>query len=298
MSSRITEAMTSRLVLSDIQSVAERLSRSQTKLSSGKELTRPSDDPFATSRALLHRDELAANQQYQGNVQDASAWQSATDTALGQLGDLAQRAREIVVRGANDTLDATARSAIADELDQIADGMKGIGNTQYAGRYIFAGSATQTPPYAVGGGDAYAGNADVLQREIGTGVRVPVNVIGQDVVGDGSTGLLGAIRRAAADLRAGGSIDALRTTDLQAIDAGSDAVTSTRAVVGARVNRLDAATDRLQQLEQASTQLLSQTEDADMAKTMIDLTMQQSVYQAALKAGANLIQPSLMDFLH
>jgi len=38
-------------------------------------------------------------------------------------------------------------------------------------------------------------------------------------------------------------------------------------------------------------------EDADMAKTLVDFSTQQAVYQAALKSGANLIQPSLMDFL-
>ena len=34
-----------------------------------------------------------------------------------------------------------------------------------------------------------------------------------------------------------------------------------------------------------------------MAKTLIDFSTQQAVYQAALKAGAKIIQPSLMDFL-
>ena len=42
---------------------------------------------------------------------------------------------------------------------------------------------------------------------------------------------------------------------------------------------------------------LSNTEDADMAKTLIDFSTQTSAYQAALKAGANIVQTSLMDFL-
>ena len=132
MSSRITDGMTARLVLSDIQSISERMARTQERLSSGKELTLPSDDPFATSRSLLYREELASNVQYQRNAQDAASWQEVTDAALGQIGDLVLRARELVVRGANDTLDAGGRAAIASELDQIIDAMKGIGNTRYA----------------------------------------------------------------------------------------------------------------------------------------------------------------------
>jgi flagellar hook-associated protein 3 FlgL len=296
-SGRITDGMTARLVLSDIQSVAERMSRSQERMSSGKQLTRPSDDPFATSRALMYREELAANVQYQRNAEDASSWQSVTDTALGQIGDLVQRARELVVRGANDTLDATGRAAIAGELDQITEAMKGIGNTQYAGRYVFSGSATQTEPYATGGADGYAGNGDLIEREIGRGVRIAVNVTGDTVLGDGSSGLIGAMRTAAANLRVGGDMNALRTTDLRAITTAQDALSTTRAAVGARANRLDAAADRLSQMEGAATQLLSNTEDADFAETLIDYSMQSSAYQAALKSGANLIQPSLMDFL-
>jgi flagellar hook-associated protein 3 FlgL len=273
------------------------MSRTQERMSSGKQLSRPSDDPFATSRALMYREELAANVQYQRNAEDASSWQSVTDTALGQVGDLVLRARELIVRGANDTLDATGRAAIASELDQITEAMKGIGNAQYAGRYIFAGSATQTEPYSAGGGDGYAGNTDLIEREIGKGVRIPVNVTGDTVLGDGSTGLIGAMRSAAANLRAGGDMNALRTTDLQAITAAQDTISTTRAAVGARANRLDAAADRLSQLEGAASQLLSNTEDADFAETLVNYSMQSSAYQAALKSGANLIQPSLMDFL-
>ena len=42
---------------------------------------------------------------------------------------------------------------------------------------------------------------------------------------------------------------------------------------------------------------LSDTEDADIAKTLIDLNSQSAAYQAALRAGANIVQTSLMDFL-
>jgi flagellar hook-associated protein 3 FlgL len=124
-------------------------------------------------------------------------------------------------------------------------------------------------------------------------VQVPVNVTGDTVV----TPLLAAIRQAAVDLRAGGTPANLSTVDLAAIDAASDSILTTRASVGARTNRLTAAADRLQQLEEAQTKQLSDTEDADVAQTMIDFSTQSAVYQAALKAGANLIQPSLLNFL-
>jgi flagellar hook-associated protein 3 FlgL len=290
---RITDSMTSRNVLADIQNVQQKLTTTTDRLSSGKQITQPSDDPFGTSRALLYRGEIAANTQYQTNTNQATAWLNSTDTALSSISSDAARARDLLLEGANGSMSQTDKDAIADELDQLADSIKTAGNTQYAGSYIFSGTATQTQPFTVGGLDTYAGNTQTINRAIGQSVTMPVNVTGDTVVSP----VLAAIRQAAIDLRTGGTPGNLGTTDLNALDAATDNISETQAIVGARQNRLAAASSRLQQLNVAQTQQLSDVEDADMAQTMIDFSTQSAVYQAALKAGANLIQPSLMNFL-
>jgi flagellar hook-associated protein 3 FlgL len=290
---RVTSGMISRGVLSDIQSVYAQLANTQNTLSSGKQISKPSDDPFGTSRALLFRGELAANKQYQTNVGEATSWLSTTDTALSSVNDDTQRARDLILQGANGTMSQTDRDAIADELEQLAESIKTAGNTQYAGNYVFAGTATQTQPFTMGATDTFNGNTGSISREIDENVTVPVNVDGSAVISP----VVAAIRQAITDLRAGGTPANLSGSDLQAIDTASDTIASTRAVVGARQNRLSLATNRLQQLEQAQTQSLSDTEDADMAQTMVSFSQQSAVYQAALRAGASLIQPSLLDFL-
>jgi flagellar hook-associated protein 3 FlgL len=190
------------------------------------------------------------------------------------------------------------RTSAATELDQIIEEIKSVGNTQYAGQYIFAGSMTTTPPYTPGGADAYAGDAATVYREIGPGVTVPLNIDGGSVIGDGATpgSLLATLRTVSNDLKTNNST-ALQTADIKAIDVALDSVSTAQANVGARTNRLDTALSRLQQLEESTTSLLSSTEDADVAKTLVDFSQQQAVYQAALKSGAQIIQPSLMDFL-
>jgi flagellar hook-associated protein 3 FlgL len=219
-----------------------------------------------------------------------------TDIALALMGEIVLRARELVAQGANGAAGQTARDAIATEIEQLVDSLKSVANAQYAGRYVFAGSETLTPPYQVGAGDGYAGNAAALRREIGPDVQIDLNVTGQAVIGDASGGLLATLRTVVAHLRAGDTA-ALQGGDLTAIDAAHETITTARATVGARADRLENAAARLQQVEDTSARLLSETEDADMAKALIDFSMQQAVYQSALKAGANVIQPSLMDFL-
>jgi flagellar hook-associated protein 3 FlgL len=294
---RITQSTLSRTVLGDLQTAALRLAKTQQKISSGKELTAPSDSPYLASRALQLRSELEANKQYQDNVSEARAWQSETDSALDAINKYTLRARDLVVRAGAGTLSQTDLDAISKEIDQLAAAIKTEGNAQYGGRYIFSGTSTDTAPYA-DADDLYHGAASpsAVRREIGPGVQVQVNIVGSDVIGDGTTGILGALRQISADLAAG-NIGSLQNADLGALDAAHDQLLSQRAVSGALGNRLETAAGRLSELEESTTKLLSNTEDADMAKTLVDFSTQQAAYQAALQAGARMLQPSLLDFL-
>jgi flagellar hook-associated protein 3 FlgL len=307
MHTRITSGMVRRHILSDLNAVSAKLTKSQMKAASGKEITRPSDDPFDASRAMALRQTLAATKQYQRNAQDAVGWQEATEQALAQITDAVHRARELALQGATDSTDAVSRESIAIELEQVIDGIKQNANATYRGNFLFSGSETDAPPYELGLGDNYLGDEAGLSplqpgvlREIGPGVTMSVNTVGREFLGDGQSGsdgkLLDVLRDAAADLRAGNT-DALRGTDLERLDENLDLLLEVRARNGARSNRLESALSRLAEVEEATVRQLSETEDADMAKTLIELNSQQSAYQAALRAGANLSQGSLMDFL-
>jgi flagellar hook-associated protein 3 FlgL len=303
MSTRITNQMISRSVLADLNDVSTRLSKTQQRMSSGKQITRASDDPYGTSRALTLRSDVAATQQYQRNVGEAVAWQDVTDAALSKITDSVQRAHELAIQGASDAAGPAARKAAAAEIDQLIESVKQEANASFGGRYVFSGTSTNVRPYAVGGADTYAGDAGTVAREIGPGVSVQVNVLGSDVLGNGQAAadgkLLNVLRDISAHLKSGTVADAntLRSTDLQGLDANLDAIGTVRATVGATTNRLETADSRLQQVEESTTKLLSDVEDADMAKTYVDFSMQQSVYQSALRAGANIVQQSLLDFL-
>jgi flagellar hook-associated protein 3 FlgL len=307
MSARITGAMVRRHVLADLNAVSARLAKSQTKLASNKEISRPSDDPFDASRAMALRQSLTATRQYQRNAQDAVGWQEATEQALAQITDSVHRARELLVRGASGSSDATSRVSIANEIDQLIDGIKQNANATYRGSHVFAGSATDIQPYRIGLDDTYQGDEAGLDplipgvlRELGPGVTLSINAVGREFLGDGSSGddgkLLDVLRDAAAHLRSGDT-DALRDADLAGLDANLDILLEVRARNGARSNRIESALSRLAEVEEATIRQLSETEDADVAETIIELNSQQAAYQAALRSGASLTQGSLMDFL-
>jgi flagellar hook-associated protein 3 FlgL len=305
MTMRLSNQMLAHNTLSQLQDVSNDLYKTQRKMSSGKEITRPSDDPFGTTRAVSGRRDVEDIKQLQKNVDDALSWQGVTEVALSRITDVVQRARELLVQGASDSNSADQREAIAKEIDQLVETAKTEANGSYGGRYIFSGTQTNTKPYNVGGTDAYNGDAGNIVRTIGPGVSVPVNVRGADFLGgdpavaqpDGL--LLSTLRTVATDLRTptATASNALRGTDLQALDRNLDNITAIRATVGATTNRLDTAVLRLRELEETSTEDLNKIEGADMAKTLTDFSLQQAVYQSALKTGANIVQNSLLDFL-
>ncbi len=303
MTMRITEGMTRRTVLQDLSSSKARLTQLQREISSGHRITRPSDDPFGTGRTLQLTGELEGFKQYKSNVDDGIGWVTATETALSRISDSVQRARELLVQGGNDSNGQVAREGVAAEIEALTEAVKQEASVTYDARYIFSGTATETRPYEPGAGDTYQGDEGTIQRVIGQGVSVGVNVNIQTILGNGAAAgdnkLLDVLRDIAADLRGGTAANsaALRGTDLERLSANLDELTRVRAVVGATTNRLETAGTRLEQLQEASLKQLSAVYNVDTAEALVNYSSEQTAYETALRAGAKLIQPSLMDFL-
>ena len=300
---RITDGMLSSASLADIQRSQTRAFDAQEQVRTGRRINHAADDPDGAARAVRLRGQLAGIDRQSQNADSATAWLTASESALAGTGDTLQRIRELTVQAGNGTLSDTNRKAIADEIDQLINSVRDDANATLDGRYLFAGAQTTTKPYAPGS-DAYLGGRagqDVVALDIGPGVSVQVNTNGLALFGDGMGAgdglLLDSLRTLSADVRSG-NLDAVRTTDLQALDRNTTALQDARAAIGATQNRVDAAKARLQDLGTATTKLLSDTEDADMAKAILTLSTQQSAYQAALQSGASVIShKTLMDFL-
>lgn len=294
---RVTHNMMISTFLNDYYNNLERIQKGQNMLASGKKFTRPSDDPVAVVTSLRIRTDMARNDAYTRNADDAKSWLDITDSALSQLGSLLQRTRELAVEGANGTLTAGDMQKIAQEIIQLKAQMVQVGNTQYNGRYIFAGFKTDTAPFSETSNN-YNGDSNSIEFEVGPGGnRMAVNVTGDrlfDVVG-GTSQLLEVMDNLKTALENG---DHQAVSSMIAdIDKQLENVLSVRAEVGAKSNRLDLIQNRLQSDNYNFTALLSKNEDADLAQVITNLKMDENVYRASLAAGARIIQPSLIDFL-
>lgn len=291
---RVTERSIAANVLTGLQGNISKLGETQVRLSSGKNFQRPSESPTGTVESMQFRSDIAASKQYSRNADDGVGWLGVTDTALTSIIEQVRRARDLVLQGmsAGSATAPGARDAIAAEVGNIRSAAIGLANTTYLDRPVFGGTTTGRQAFDSTGG--YVGDAGTVLRTVGDGQQVRVDTDGSTVFGSGA-GQVFTVLADVADHMANdpNSLGA----DLDRIDVVLETLTAGLASVGARTNQLEyarqVADDRVLDL----TSQLSDVEDIDLPKTLTDLQLQQTAYQAALAAGARVVQPSLVDFL-
>jgi len=292
---RITSGMMLSDAVFNMSDALRQMDDLQRVLSSGKAVNRPSDDPARASDVMRLQSDISRNTQFQRNTVDGMNWLQTTDGVLSSLTDLMHRARQLAVQGANADLPDDARQALSNETQSLIDGAVQISQTTYAGRYIFSGTATNTAPVTVAGAAAtYNGDTAGIDREIGPGLQETINVTGDRLFTNAGS-VMPALFQLLGDLQANNATAI--SNDIQQVDGALDAVLTARSEVGAKINRLQAAQGWQSDAETHLTDLLSTTQDADVAKTMVQLTSAESTYRAALAVAARVLPPSLVDFL-
>jgi flagellar hook-associated protein 3 FlgL len=292
---RVTNGMLISNMMRNYNKNMRNLAKLQEQLATGKRILRPSDDPVATSKSLKLRSDLAYNQQYVSNADNAISWLESTELALKDLGDVLQRVRELAVKAGNGSLSLEDRTAIADEIQQLQKHVVQVGNATYSGRYIFAGYKTDQPAFVEQDGELiYEGDKGKIAFEIGIGNRIEVNVTG----GEGGAEIdviYDVLERFKNDLTdpANPPLDGY----IEEIDERMIQILSQRSAVGAKVNRFELIRARLNDEEINFTNLLSYNEDVDVAQVIMQLKEAENVYRASLAAGARIIMTTLIDFL-
>jgi flagellar hook-associated protein 3 FlgL len=291
---RVTQRSIATNVLVGLQGNLGRLGDLQQKLSSGKQINQPSDSPTGTVAAMHYRGDLATAKQYSRNADDGLGWLGTADTALSSVMSQVQRVRELTLEGMSNGAGGSpdARQAIAAEVSQLHDATVGLANTRYGDRPIFGGTTTGSAAYDTTG--TYLGDNGTVQRTVGDNVKVQVGTPGPAVFGSGSGQLFQIMSDIANDMQTNPSN---LSSDLDRLDTATTTLKAVQSGVGARYNQVSQMQQFANDKVDSLTSQLSDVEDIDLPKTITDMQMQQVAYQAALSAGAKVVQPSLVDFL-
>jgi len=262
------------------------VARAQSDISTGKRIEKPSDDPIASARIAQLRRAQADAEVWARNIQTAKSIAAQVDTALGDMGGIFNRVKELTLAGRTESVSDADRSAIVLELNQLRDSLTNLNtSTTPTGQALFptdaplriSTSATQRLPATAQRSDVFDGVAT------SQGSQSLDWIIGQAITAI-SNNDVNARRTAAA-------------TALDDIDKAVVHVTNQRAAQGLRAGQLDDAADALVEATTQLSEERSSLEDTDVAATVMRLNAKTLALQAAQAAFAKVNRNTLFDFL-
>ena len=297
MISRTTAHTMTQSSLRNLQTNLDALGRLQQMATSQRAFLAPSDNPSATATTLGLHAEQVRNGQFARNVDDAMAWTATVDSALTSSTALLQRVRVLTLQGANDgAMDATAKEAIAVELEGIRDELLAAANTKLLGRTVFAGTSDAGyafRPDGAGGYDFSGAPGSSVDRRLSAGVTVRVDADGSQAFGSGADTVFALVDDIIAGLRGGVNVGA----EVSRIDDSMARMLSAQGAVGARQAQIERAKEATVDASVSLESRRSAVENVDSVEVLVELQAQELVYRSALQVTSRVLQPTLMDFL-
>ncbi len=281
-----------------ILKLSEDLKRLNEKISSGKNLSRPSDDPLSLIGSLGLRVSLSQIQQYQRNLDRGESWLNLSESVLSEILQIVERAQELAIQMASDTQTSQTRNYTAIEVGHLLDQAISLGNTRLGSIYIFSGYKTDTPPFEkINNGEIetarYNGDNHDFRIVIGKDETLTVGKNGKKVLLDSHIfDSLGNLKKALEMNNRSEIAEAI-----EQLKEVQDYLNNEISDIGGRANRLEGRKEVLGQLEFDIQERLSTFEDADYTKVIIDLRQKEIIYQAVLLSSNRIAALTILDYM-
>ena len=265
---------------SNLLAASDAVSQSMQRLSSGLRINNASDDAagYAISQGLTAQVNGLA--QAARNVGDAVSMVQTAESSMNNIQSMLQRVRELAVQYQNGSLQASDKTAIQGEVDQLTGEIK-----------------RQRSSVAFNGSNLLDGTAGTA----GTGVTFQVGANAADTL----TASFGDIQSAMAtgfDWTSTGSVfslSSLGSAALGNLDTAINNVSGQAATLGAVQNRLQYTSDAITATETNLSASNSRIKDVDMASEMTKMTQEQILQQAgtSMLAQANAAPQMVLKLL-
>jgi flagellar hook-associated protein 3 FlgL len=243
---RVTDGMRYQAVQRNLARLQSENADAAQQATTGLRIGNPSDDPIGAAELARLQASLGNTAAHRGTIKAVRGDAELAESTLAQATELMTRAKEIALQGANDSLSADDRAALATEARNLKTGLLQLANTRGTKGYIFAGSQTDQAAFDANG--AFQGDDVDHSVDVGSSTPTAVNASGakaftsaggRDVFGD-----LEALANAlASNDRAG------IAASLDQVDASQKQITTERARNGLIVSKLDSTDSVLDQLE-------------------------------------------------
>jgi len=244
------------------------------QLATGSKINRASDDAAGLAIRENMTSQIKGFNAAVRNANDGISLLQTADSAMEGMASMLQRMRELGVLAQNDTYSSAQRTAMDDEFQALLTEVdRVVSDTEFNGFAVLDASTASSFSFQVG-------------PNSGESISV--------VISDQSTsGALSAIASASV-ASASSAADAVTNLDL-----AIEALASSRAVIGAGINRLTYAADNATNMSQNASAARSQISDTDYAMATSELARAQIIQQAgtAMLAQANQQSQTVLALL-
>ncbi len=293
-------------MLSNVQSS---LAKTQEQLSTGKQITKPSDVPEKAAVVTRIESELARQTSYQNSMKTVGIRLTAEETALSSSSDVMYRMKELAMQAANDTLSPADRQTVSLEMSQLRDQMLSLANSQDSnGNYLFAGSRVTHMPFTndAKGRVVYQGDESRMLVAVGDNRRMNLNMVGSDaftnvVRDDGKGGKVGvgffqSMDDLVASVQKSDKVGIQR--GLGELDTLQQGLSNATAQIGTDQNVIDSQNNVLDETVLRLKTTLSDVQDLDYTEAITKLNKDQLALESAQSSFAKISQLSLFKYIN
>ncbi len=265
----------------------------QRAITSGHRVEKPSDDPGSIGKIMESSSSLRALEQYEKNLNLAGSRLSLEDMALDQITNYLTRAKELAISQGWATANAETRATVKAEVDGLRDALLDLGNSKFAGSYMFGGDYANLRPFSDTGHDPTRPPAGTFLVEGGEGAFLEANHSGQEIFVDSN--VLGALEALSTAL--GNNSESEIQASIGGLDAAFKTVQQLTSDLGGRINRIDRAVESLDSLKVELVTQESELRDTDFEEVITRLANLQVTYEAAMMANSRILNLTLTDYL-
>lgn len=308
---RITNRMLSKQVLKNINTVYKDLNTYHSQVATGKAFLKPSDDPVNAVRSMDVANKLKTTEQYQENINDVYTVFEEAEVSLLAISDSLNEVKNGLLKGLSSNYNNDDRVIISKTVDSMKENIISQLNKNFAGKYLFGGFNTNSPPYTTVDGvicynnepleDITDSYSDYIEENIyvktGEATQMNSSIPGLTITGSGEGNMILMLENISKALK-DPSVSPDQLEDLtNQVDSFFVNVQTNISNIGSKSKNLETMQYQIEEMKINLTDLLSQIEDVDMEEAVINFKVAEMAYQSALSVGAKIIQPTLVDFL-
>jgi flagellar hook-associated protein 3 FlgL len=225
-------------------------------------------------------------------VNDTKSLLQYMDVTFDSASSALEEAKEIGIKGANDTYSDSDRVTLSNSVEEIIKQVVGLANSQHLDRYMFSGEKINVKPIDYDGTTfTYNGNDKDMSVRVSDDVNVTVTESAEQVFVPALNELI--------KLR-----DALKNNDQDGIEAAlggvqaeSNKFIDNRAKIGVQIQSVELLNESYSQVKLDLSVKRQENDDVDMTTAISDFSYMQSIYQATIQSSLKMMQNSILDYI-